>query len=420
VHEEQQRPRDAESNYSSERLIEATLEGQYKMDGKGYPGHGPHQNKGGFGAYQEEEEYDQGSFGQQPPVPNTSHPGNRQAYHPGGFALAPPFSYSFSGPNVPHLGQYNQGQNLHGIHANYDPNYNMGRTTIDPLANALAAEIYNNNYPFISDQSMTMNSFGVSSQPPSNTQHLAIQQQVPHNFQPMTSNIPYNQSGHPTMNSGQFSGHGFAQPFVNRIAGFQPQHLVSPSAVSAPLATLPSQNNDSVQDSELDEEYFDPDTGRRLRDFLGHEKTLLRTFYHLKHRSSPVPSYHEARIWQINMSSSLLDEWNNFLLAKQSKREAVDRADAVKDYQEMITALKNRERAKTRSDKRGNEFGKPGRKKGTKNKPKTSTPVKGAYVGKKATPRKSANVLKGTQSSVQQSSSKYTQFSNFSFFGDHF
>lgn len=295
----------------------------------------------------------------------------------------------------------------------------MGMGIVDSLANALAAEIYNNNLPFISNQPVAMNPFGASALPPFYTRHLATQQQIPNIFQSMTGNGPYNQSSHQAMNSGQFSGNGFqfAQPFADPTTGFRSQPSTSTPSGLVPSAASQSQSNDPEQDSEFEEEYFDPDTGRPLRGFLDHEKAFLRIFYTLKHPSSPISSEHAARVWQISMSSCLLDEWNNFLLSKQSKREAADRADSVKEYQEMIIALKNRERAKARSKKRGNEFEKPGRKRGTKNKPKASTPVKGARISKRATPKRIASALKTKRSFNQQSSGEYctANSSNFSF-----
>jgi hypothetical protein len=93
-------------------------------------------------------------------------------------------------------------------------------------------------------------------------------------------------------------------------------------------------------------------------------------------------------LWWLDLPSRVYDEWNRFVLSRQSRLEAKDRAEAVGKHVNQLWAIKQKAVAMARSLHRGSEHGKVGRKVGSKNNPKTDAPVKGSHVSKSTNPKK--------------------------------
>ncbi|PMD56626.1 uncharacterized protein K444DRAFT_633016 [Hyaloscypha bicolor E] len=185
-------------------------------------------------------------------------------------------------------------------------------------------------------------------------------------YNPPPSNQPNNHNSHTRLDS------EFDAP--QQTAG------VSPSRVDT--------RNSSEPEEESEREYIDPGTSRPLRDFLPHERVLLQTFYLIRNPTAPTPTFHQAMLWWLDLPTRGYDEWNRFVLSRQSRLEAKDRAEAVKKHVNQLWAIKQKAVAMARSLHRGSEHGKVGRKVGSKNKPKTDAPVKGSRVSKSTNPKK--------------------------------
>jgi hypothetical protein len=135
------------------------------------------------------------------------------------------------------------------------------------------------------------------------------------------------------------------------------------------ISVAPSASANSSQASQASEhKYLDPHTGRPLRAFLLHERALLQTFYLVRNPTASTPSYHQAILWWLNLPNMVYDEWNQFVLDRQSRAEAQDRTEAVNRHLRWLREVKLEVKAKFRSEHRGNEFGVMGRKPGGRNK----------------------------------------------------
>jgi hypothetical protein len=162
--------------------------------------------------------------------------------------------------------------------------------------------------------------------------------------------------------------------------------------------------------SAFDDDYVYPRTGRPTRPFLPHEQALLRQYYRLRHPLAPNATDREIQMWHIRLRSTELTAWEKFVTDNESKSQAVERAEAIEDYEEWVNDIKQSMRDEIRSNARGNVYNRLGRAPGSKNKPKTAPPAAGTGMNK-AKSRKGGSVLKGKKSRNQLDSGKCSHVS---------
>jgi hypothetical protein len=291
-----------------------------------------------------------------------------------------PHAQGLSPPSQEHFQPFGNLGHQPSILSAINPNQQLGLLHHDPLTYMLpATQATSNNHPMHPSSQAMVNTSLSSNQGFFHNQSFTGQTRT-HNHQaistlptlrgsfynPPPGNQPNNHSTHPGLYS------EFDAP--QETAG------VSPSRVDA--------RNSSNPEEESEREYIDPGTGRPLRHFLPHERVLLQTFYLMRNPTAPTPTFHQAMLWWLDLPTRVYDEWNRFVLSRQSRLEAKDRAEAVGKHVNQLWGFKQKAVAMARSLHRGSEHGKVGRKVGSKNKPKTNAPVKGSHVSKSTNPKK--------------------------------
>jgi len=207
----------------------------------------------------------------------------------------------------------------------------------------------------------------------------------------------------------------FPQPSPASTSAINQSHTLGDSAfdmqqavVAPPFILNPPVLPDPA--SAFDDDYIHPRTGRPTRPFLPHEQALLRQYYRLRHPLAPNATDREIQMWHIRLRSTELTAWEKFVTDNESKSQAVERAEAIEDYEEWVKDIKQSMRDEIRSNARGNVYNRLGRAPGSKNKPKTAPPAAGTGMNK-AKSRKGGSVLKGKKSRNQLASGKCSHVS---------
>ena len=207
----------------------------------------------------------------------------------------------------------------------------------------------------------------------------------------------------------------FPQPSSASTSAINQSHTLGNSAfdmqqvvVAPPFILNPPVLPDPA--SAFDDDYIHPRTGRPTRPFLPHEQALLRQYYRLRHPLAPNATDREIQMWHIRLRSTELTAWEKFVTDNESKSQAVERAEAIEDYEEWVKDIKQSMRDEIRSNARGNVYNRLGRAPGSKNKPKTAPPAAGTGMNK-AKSRKGGSVLKGKKSRNQLASGKCSHVS---------
>jgi hypothetical protein len=251
----------------------------------------------------------------------------------------------------------------------------------DPSSHMLPApQATSNSYQIHPGNQTTVNTSLPSSQGIFHNQTFTRQTRTHNNYQAISTLPIFHGSFYSPPPSNQPNNHGRHPGSDSEFDASQQTAGVSPSRVD--------KRNYSEPEEESERDYIDPGTGRPLRDFLPHERVLLQTFYLMRNPTAPTPTFHQAMLWWLDLPTRVYDEWNKFVLSRQSRLEAKDRAEAVKKHVNWLWAIKQKGVAMARSLHRGSEHGKLGRKVGSKNKPKIDAPVKGSHVSKSTIPKK--------------------------------
>jgi hypothetical protein len=274
--------------------------------------------------------------------------------------------------------QFSQGMTpQYGPHRNFPPN-----PSIQTVMNQPWPSMHGNMY---------------TQQPPYPAMHNNLHPFAGVPFPPL---LPQGASPQPSSvsMSGINQSHTFGNSSLNmQQAIFAPLSVPNPPIIPDPAAAF-------------DDDYIHPRTGRPTRALLPHEKALLRQYYRLKHQLAPNATDRQIQMWHISLRSTELTEWDKFVADNESKSQAAERAEAITDYLEWVKDIKQSTRDEIRSDARGNQYGRLGRRPGSKNKPKTSAPVKGARL-MKGNSRKGGSVLKEDKSTKQLDSGKCSHVS---------
>lgn len=127
-------------------------------------------------------------------------------------------------------------------------------------------------------------------------------------------------------------------PTVGHFLNTPPADPPSSTATPIPTASEPSS---SPQDPVL---FVHLSTGRPARKLLDYENLLLDEFHSFKHPKASKPTPRELEEWRLSLRVHEIEEWNDFVLARQSDEEAKARLDSVEVHDKLILKIKEVER----------------------------------------------------------------------------
>ncbi|KAN0098643.1 hypothetical protein V8E51_014306 [Hyaloscypha variabilis] len=299
-------------------------------------------------------------------------------------------------------------------------NNQMGRIPLDdPLRQVISGVVYSNSLqPFGLHHNSSMNHFGAPTYLPESSQHT-IQYPNSNSYPSIVVGSSQNIQSQGTTTSRMFFPNSKCErtQLQNQPLMTYPNHHKS-STSRNPLATAALEQANSNtgenldEESDLEEDYLHPDTGRPVRTLLDHETVLLKQFFVHKNPFTAVPSKRQLKLWQLGLPNKVQNEWIQFVLSNQTPSEAEDREEMVEEYRAMITAMKNKVYAERKSVLRGNRHGMVGRPAGSKNKPKDHKSTKKGAGVSKATPAKGSRAKKWKNTALQQLLDSYDDEDN--------
>lgn len=127
------------------------------------------------------------------------------------------------------------------------------------------------------------------------------------------------------------------------------QHLQTPLAdqSSSAASSTPTGSAASRSPSSQDPlQFFHPLTGRPTRKLLDHEKHLLDEFYIAKYPFASKPTPREIEEWRLRLPDYEMEEWNYFVLARQTEEQAKARLQSVEEHNTVINGILEAERKK--------------------------------------------------------------------------